>query len=223
MQLKKNPRDGRPGFPNGPIPTGFDETEADLLATSPQTPQEPRPAMPEPEMTVTRQREPQAQPQRSESVIDASSSFDGKFETADDLRIEGHIAGEVVCQGRLTIEREATAKAKLHAHEGVVRGRLEGDIVCSGRLQLASTASIQGTVRAGTLVVEEGAQISGTVAIGDGAAAPKANPAPFPRRNEAAAAAGTAANGEAGSGTQRRTRDVPSFSLVPAEERLTQN
>jgi cytoskeletal protein CcmA (bactofilin family) len=98
-----------------------------------------------------------------ESIIDAHSTFDGRFETEQDMRVMGTISGEVVCRGQFTVEQDATARSKVEAHDAVIRGRLEGDIVCSGRLLLANTAVISGTMKAATLVVEEGANVSGNV------------------------------------------------------------
>jgi cytoskeletal protein CcmA (bactofilin family) len=102
-------------------------------------------------------------PDRPESVIDANSSFDGRFDTAEDLRIEGAISGEIVCRGQLTVERDATARARIQARDLLVRGRVEGDVVCSGKLVIASSAVMTGTFKAATLVVEEGAALSGAV------------------------------------------------------------
>ncbi len=143
----------------------------------------------------TRSRVPGKNP---ESVIDAHSTFDGRYETAHDLRIEGLVSGQIVCRGLLTIERDATVKAKLEANDACIRGRLEGDIVCSGKLELAATAAVVGTLRAGALVIQEGAALSGTIQTGAVAAeAPGAPKAP--------------------GGRNGRSRAVPSFSFTPAE------
>ncbi|HMO97257.1 MAG TPA: polymer-forming cytoskeletal protein, partial [Tepidiformaceae bacterium] len=97
------------------------------------------------------------------SLVDRHSSFDGRYETDHDLRVQGSISGEVVCRGLLTIEHEASARARIHARDAHIRGRLEGDIVCSGKLLLAATAVVTGTLKAPVLVVEEGASLSGSV------------------------------------------------------------
>ncbi|MCA9863832.1 MAG: polymer-forming cytoskeletal protein, partial [Thermomicrobiales bacterium] len=66
-------------------------------------------------------------------MFDAASSFDGRYEAGDDLVVLGNATGELICRGRLTIEKEASVKAKIQAHEAHVLGRVEGDIICSGR------------------------------------------------------------------------------------------
>lgn len=159
---------------------------------------------------------------RSESLVDRHSSFDGRYETDHDLRVEGSISGEVFCRGVLTIEREASARARIQARDAHIRGRLEGDIVCSGKLLLASTAVVTGTLKATTLVVEEGASLSGTVDTTQKPAplaetaraavatsAPKAAAEPAPAREPAATA------------PRNGRREVPSFAIVSSEERAS--
>ncbi len=162
-------------------------------------------------------------PSSGESVIDAHSTFDGRFETEQDMRVLGTISGEVICRGQFTVEQDATARSKVEAHDAVIRGRLEGDIVCSGRLLLANTAVISGTMKAATLVVEEGANVAGNVETtvaplarvtpvsSSRTGASDAAPAPAARTEKDAAPAAAAAT--------RTGRATPSFAFVPSDER----
>ncbi|MEP7214791.1 MAG: polymer-forming cytoskeletal protein [Anaerolineaceae bacterium] len=166
------------------------------------------------------------------SVVDAHSSFDGRYETDQDLRVEGRISGEVVCRGLLTIEQEATARAKIQAHDAVVRGRIEGDIVCTGRLLLTSTAVVTGTMVAGALVVEEGATLSGKVETAS-AASTSRPPAQVPTPLAASPALGTPTSRVTQMNPERAAdattptmaapratrREVPSFALVSSDDR----
>ncbi|MGI8927104.1 MAG: bactofilin family protein [Tepidiformaceae bacterium] len=159
---------------------------------------------------------------RAESVIDVNSTFDGRFETDQDLRVEGTISGEIVCRGRCTIERDATAKARVQARDAWVKGRVEGDIVCTGKLVLAGTAIVTGTFKSVTLVIEEGASVNGTVETVPGT--PEGLPA-VPGRDEPVAvkeamntAAEAAAAPASGGRYNGRPRDLPSFAIVSSEE-----
>lgn len=151
---------------------------------------------------------------RSSSVIDSASSFDGRYEAGDDLVVLGNATGELVCRGRLTIEKEATVKAKIQSHEAHILGRVEGDIVCSGRLLLAASATVSGTVKAAALVVEEGATIRGNV---ETASVASSDVLPSVTRS----ARRPPAEGEAGAasgGRWNRGREVPNFAVVPGDE-----
>ncbi len=182
--------DVRPNRPNGNQPQGSDQsTDGNLAAV------------------------------RSESVIDRHSSFDGHFETEHDLRVEGTISGEVICRGLLSVEREATARAKIQARDAHIHGRVEGDIVCSGKLQLAATAHVTGTLKAALLVVEEGATVSGTVDT-------TASTATATSRKPAASASpatteesSPAASREPATVTRASRRDLPSFAIVSSDDR----
>jgi cytoskeletal protein CcmA (bactofilin family) len=218
MQLKKNPRDAQ--YDDLRDETG-DERPLDI---------EDRDTT---EDRITRNRTSDFSDNRAntrggggESIIDAHSTFDGRFETEQDMRVMGTISGEVVCRGQFTVEQDATARSKVEAHDAVIRGRLEGDIVCSGRLLLANTGIISGTMKAATLVVEEGANVSGNV---ETTVAPLARVTPV-----ASSSRGTPpGSGDSSSGASPRTekesapaasttrsgRQAPSFAFVPSDER----
>jgi cytoskeletal protein CcmA (bactofilin family) len=164
---------------------------------------------------------------KGESLIDAQSSFEGRFESAQDLLILGAAGGEIVCRGTLTIERDASVKAKIEARDAVVRGRIEGDIVCTGRLVLTATANVTGTVKAASLAVEEGAVISGNVqAASDGTLSPAIPEVTAPRTTISRKAVSESAEVEEpipsagnGSASTRWTgrREVPTFALVSSD------
>lgn len=233
MQLKKNPResqyqDPRADYREEPV---MDEAE-NTMAPEPQSITRPT-RRPEFEGATVASRA--AGGDRPASVVDAHSSFDGRYETDQDLRIEGRISGEVVCRGLLTIERDATARAKIQAHDAEIRGRIEGDIVCTGRLLLTSTAVVTGTMVAGALVVEEGATLSGKIETASAASAGRPGaemPEPVASAAPAAAAAGTVsrvtqmnaerasdANASAATPARATRREVPSFALVSSDDR----
>lgn len=147
---------------------------------------------------------------RSESVIDQYSSFDGRFETEHDLRVDGQISGEVTCRGLFTVKKDATARARIQTRDAHILGRFEGDLVCSGKLLLAATAQVTGTLKAAVLVVEEGATVSGTVETVAAGATPS-------RVTAAAEAAERPAARETGTVSRSARRDLPSFAIVASD------
>ena len=230
MQLKKNPRDSQYPQPRAEYqeePLMDEATENSQTSEAQSVTRAPR----RPEFEGGVASRPIAS-DRAASVVDAHSSFDGRYETDQDLRIEGRIGGEVVCRGLLTIEQEATARAKIQAHDAVVRGRIEGDIVCTGRLLLTSTAVVTGTMVAGALVVEEGATLSGKVETASAASTTRL-PAEMPMPLAASPAPSTPAsrvtqlNPERAADATTSTiaspratrREVPSFALVSSDDR----
>lgn len=233
MQLKKNSRDSHYPEPRAEYQEEppMDEATENSQASDPQSVTRPT-RRPEFEGAVASRL---GTADRPASVIDAHSSFDGRYETDQDLRIEGRISGEVVCRGLLTIEQDATASAKIQAHDALVRGRIEGDIVCTGRLLLTSTAVVTGTMVAGALVVEEGATLSGKVETASAASTgrlPAEMPAPLDKSsapvgqisrvtqmNPDRAADATTPTTSTMAPSRATRREVPSFALVSSDDR----
>jgi cytoskeletal protein CcmA (bactofilin family) len=230
--LKKNPRDARYNDPEEALAEEMPRPAATVAFTAaPEV--RPTPAF---EGTMTRRpveppveapavRAAPAPAPANESLIDARSTFDGRFESEHDLRVEGTVIGEVVCGGRITVEREATARARIEARDGLIRGRLDGDIMCAGQLIIAGTAVVTGTIRAASLVVEEGASLKGSVEASTAATLPPAAGANGRSAATEIETGGQAprAFGEEAAPRPSRAREVPSFALVSSEERPARN
>lgn len=207
MQIKKTQRDERY--------TDLTSAYADPSGTPDEyTVNQPRPGVRGPQNEA--ETETARQPSRQESVVDAESTFDGKYETARDLRILGHVSGEIVCRGLLTIEQDASAKAKIQARDVQVRGRVEGDLVCSGRLTITSTGVVTGTIKVATLVVEEGATVRGTVETAHTGEIEDSSDRSSSKKEQSK-------DGDDSSkgGRWNNRREVPSFALVSSEERAS--
>lgn len=114
---------------------------------------------------------PQQQPQQqqqpeSTSVIDQYSNFDGTYNSARDLRVEGQVKGTIVCKGTLHVAQGATVKASVEAEAISVAGELEGEINCRGRLELLQTGRVKGEISTQSLVIHEGAFYEGDLEMG---------------------------------------------------------
>lgn len=225
MQLKKSTRDS--AYPDGPD----QPADGEMDATQDQYYTDLQPSAARPTRALNPEDIQSRTPStaRAESVIDAHSTFDGRYETEQDLRVEGTISGEVVCRGLLTIEADATANAKIQTRDAAIRGRVDGEVVCSGRLLLTGTAVVTGTFKAATLVVEEGATLRGTVETVQETPVPiagrvtrAADPAPVPdlaRPEAGTREAPSAPAAAARNGGTNRNREAPSFALVSSDER----
>ncbi len=219
MQIKKNPRAAQYSGNQRYEPPTFGVEATDTMADSQRpepfasrTVQRPGAGIP----SVDGEEHITEQPVRSESVIDRHSTFDGRFETEHDMRVEGTISGEIICRGLFTVEREATARAKVQARDAHIQGRLEGDVVCGGKLVLSATAHVTGTLKAALLVIEEGATVSGTVDT--------TQTATTARAASSAASKSSAAAEESGrepTTVSRNRRDLPSFAIVASDERAS--
>lgn len=102
----------------------------------------------------------------STSVIDQYSNFDGTYNSARDLRVEGQVTGTIVCKGTLHVAQGATVKAAVEAEAISVAGELEGEINCRGRLEFLPTGRVKGQISTQSLVIHEGAVYEGDLEMG---------------------------------------------------------
>lgn len=211
MQIKKSPRDAH--YPEAAqYENGYNSDSSDQFGDAPESfaARASRNAAPAAPQSQNESGERTAA-QRSESVIDQYSSFDGRFETEHDLRVDGTISGEVTCRGLFTVKKDATARVRVQTRDAHILGRFEGDLVCSGKLLLAATAHVTGTLKAAILVVEEGAAVSGTVeTMAAGASTSRATAAPE-------AAEKPQATREPATVSRATRRDLPSFAIVASD------
>ena len=114
-------------------------------------------------------------PPGPESVIDAASFLDGRLRVGNDLRIEGEARGEIDCAGTLTIAEGALVGAQVRAVNVVIGGTLTGEVTCRHRLELLPTGRLSGTVTTGSIVIQEGAIIEGTLQMRRGEQPPRSD------------------------------------------------
>jgi cytoskeletal protein CcmA (bactofilin family) len=213
MQIKKAPRDGHYPETAQYEPNGYNSEAADQFGDVPES-FAVRSARGATQQSTSTESGERTAAVRSESVIDQYSSFDGRFETEHDLRVEGTVSGEITCRGLFTINKDATARVRAQTRDAHVLGRFEGDLVCSGKLLLAATAHVTGTLKAAVLVVEEGASVSGTVETMQAGAAQVRSSTPSVAQD---AGAEKPAQREPATVTRATRRDLPSFAIVASD------
>jgi len=98
-----------------------------------------------------------------ETRIDAGSRLKGTLETADDLLLEGILAGEVRSSARVVIARGARLEGPLAAREVEAWGTVEGPVTASGTVAIRAGGRVNGDIRAGHILVEDGAVVQGRV------------------------------------------------------------
>jgi cytoskeletal protein CcmA (bactofilin family) len=93
--------------------------------------------------------------------------IEGRITSAQDLRIDGKVEGEIeVGDHLLIIGVGAAIKANLVARSVVISGAVNGNVTATERIDLHPAGSITGDIRSPRLVVAEGAVITGKVDVG---------------------------------------------------------
>ena len=108
-------------------------------------------------------------PTGEHSFIDRHSTIEGTLRSAKDLRIEGRVEGEIVCDGKLTIAEGAVVQARIEAAEVIVSGSVEGDVHSHGQFKLQPSGVIRGSTTAARIAIEDGATYEGELHMTSGA------------------------------------------------------
>jgi cytoskeletal protein CcmA (bactofilin family) len=103
---------------------------------------------------------------RSESLIAADITIEGKIEGAGSVRIAGKFKGDVNVQGDLTIESGAKLIGAVRAEKVIVAGELEGNVESAALINVLATGAVIGDVKAGSVNIATGARMRGQVNFG---------------------------------------------------------
>jgi len=104
------------------------------------------------------------------TVIAADTHIRGEMTFERTARVFGKFDGKVSAKGEFQIAEGAVCSAEIEAAKVTIDGAIEGDITAQDRIQLNAKGKIRGDIKAGKLVVAEGATLFGHCAVGPEAA-----------------------------------------------------
>ena len=105
---------------------------------------------------------------RTESLVAAGLTIEGKIEGAGSVHIAGRFKGEISVEGDLVIEQGAHVSGEIRAQNIVVRGEVEGNVQALARVELVEPGAIIGDLKAASLTVAAGSRMRGKVDFGWG-------------------------------------------------------
>jgi cytoskeletal protein CcmA (bactofilin family) len=105
------------------------------------------------------------------TIISAGSKLEGSIETAGTLIVDGSVTGNIKC-GSLEVLQDGNLEAKVEAENVSVAGSIEGEIICNGKLTVFSKGKVIGDVSYGTLSIESGGALNGSVSKSKSASTP---------------------------------------------------
>lgn len=101
------------------------------------------------------------------SIIGQTLRIEGDLFTNDSIRIDGVINGNVIqgenSQATVAIVDGALVNGKIFAIKVIISGEVRGDIICTQRIELLNTALVHGDIQYGSIALEAGARIHGTL------------------------------------------------------------
>ena len=106
------------------------------------------------------------------TVIGQGVRIRGRIQGEGDLSIEGHIEGEVVISGEVTVETGGLVGANVSARVITVRGAVKGDLHAEDVIRLEEGARVVGDLHAPRIAIGKGALVRGLVQTGGTGSAP---------------------------------------------------
>jgi cytoskeletal protein CcmA (bactofilin family) len=120
------------------------------------------------------------------SIIGPGMSVVGDCETDGTLRVEGRIEGTIRAGKAVVVGKDGEVSGKIFTQDAILAGRVQGSIHAASRLEVQATARIDAEVRARRMQLEEGAEVNGTLIMGEQASGePKAGPQKMPAETQA--------------------------------------
>ena len=85
----------------------------------------------------------------------------------ESVRIDGVFLGDVNLGGSLILGESGTIEGKVRGKYIIVAGQVRGNIECEGILHISPTARVNGDIKAASIIVDEGGQLSGRYQVGE--------------------------------------------------------
>lgn len=98
-----------------------------------------------------------------ESILGRGARVRGRIGGDGDLRVEGHVEGDVRISGQLAIEEGGAVTGDVEATAVVIGGALTGDIAAGGPITIRAGARVAGNLGNSEVVLEEGASFEGRI------------------------------------------------------------
>ncbi|PSR11331.1 MAG: polymer-forming cytoskeletal protein [Bacteroidetes bacterium] len=94
------------------------------------------------------------------------TEVEGTVQANSDIRVDGTIKGKLFCEAKVIIGPTGKVTGEIRCQNAVIEGSFEGTISVKELLNIRETATVEGDVTYGKLIVQPGGTIDGTIAMG---------------------------------------------------------
>ena len=95
------------------------------------------------------------------SKVSKDMEITGSVKFAGELHFEGRFHGDLIQGDTLVVAQDAEVKSKIVVENLTASGSVDGEVSVANRCHLKPTAHLKGNLKAGRLVMEDGAQFEG--------------------------------------------------------------
>jgi cytoskeletal protein CcmA (bactofilin family) len=100
------------------------------------------------------------------SVVAYDTVWKGDLQTSGSLHVHGRVEGAILAKQDVYVAEEADVDATVTASNVVIAGLVRGTVRCGNRFEVLPQGRVAGDVQAPTLVVHEGATMTGQFRMG---------------------------------------------------------
>lgn len=100
------------------------------------------------------------------TLIGKGTSLKGDISSNSDLRVDGHIEGNIICQAKIIIGSSGVVEGNIQGSQADIVGEVIGTIRVKELLQLRGECIVNGNIFAGKLHVEPTATFNGQCHMG---------------------------------------------------------
>ncbi len=99
--------------------------------------------------------------QKSINLINEGTRISGEMVSSGDVRVDGFFKGDISTNARLALGTTGELDGHISCANADIAGKIQGELVVNEVLTLRSTAVVEGDIKVGKLIVEEGASFTG--------------------------------------------------------------
>lgn len=99
------------------------------------------------------------------NTIDAQTSINGDLKAGGDIRIDGTLTGNLICEAKLIIGPKGRIEGDVTCKNATIEGAFKGNLTVRDSLTIQATAKVEGDVKAAKMAVLSGGQVSATCKV----------------------------------------------------------
>lgn len=102
------------------------------------------------------------------SVVSRDTTWKGDLDTKGSIHVHGRVEGTITAAREVYVAEDAEVEATILAATVIIAGKVQGEVRCSSRFEMLPSGRVDGNIQAPSLVIHEGASISGQFRMGGG-------------------------------------------------------
>ena len=101
----------------------------------------------------------------SMTVLGAGTTVKGKIKSNNDIRVDGKISGDIVCDKKVVVGEKGNLEVNLNTNELTIEGSFQGEVKASKQVRIGSKGVLSGDLSTPSLIVEEGAMVNSHITM----------------------------------------------------------